>query len=541
MRFFLPNSIIFFLSSLITFLSLYYKIPVKSLQQVVIFIVIILLVFFNKFLLSSYESKLGKAIRITFILLTSMMVQTLVLSSGGLKSPFFILIHLYTLGAGFLIGTSSSIAFLLFSILALGGQIIFDENIRQIFNEDLGTVFLYGASLLVIIPLSVFLNRAYFLKEKLLEVVRKELKLKQIQHDTILKGIRDIIFIIDQNLIITSTNEAAETELSQPESAIVNHPLFNVLFIRSIDGKLATKETLSIDRVIEEKTTRILKGFQLLVRNKARPRFVDIQVRPITNLEGEVEQIMIMLSDNSSNIKGGSGSHPTLEEAKIKYNALVENLKKLLILKNAPELKARADLIWKAGQDISLLAEIEDHKVNLNPILVDTAYFCLKTVSKEEDFAKSLGVNISFVLPNFNAQEIMPLLPKGFQISPDQLTGPYFTCPVDIKWFQLLLHKLLDLVILLASHQLFLGVIREGSTEIKIEFFIPNLKLSDQEKGLLFSQYYGNLVNSKNLRLGSGLEGFLAKTIANILNIPLYTNDKNGGLIIGIKLSKRPK
>lgn len=541
---FLPNPLALLLSSLVALALLYYKVPIKTLQQATLLIVIILVVFLNRLKIAP-TTLIGRLIRATLLFLTALLLQLLVLSSGGIKSPFLILIHIYTLGTSFLVNLISSMAFLLFSIVALIGQAYFDPNIKNIIAEDLGTIFLYGASFLVIVPLSILVSRLYSLKDKLLQVVKKELKLKEIQHQALLQGISDIIFVTDKNLDIISTNEAAEKELSLPESGIIHRPLFDVLFIRNTDGKLAKAQSLSIDRVLEEKTTRILKGFQLLVRNKARPRMVDIQVRPITNLEGKVEQIMIMISDNAPNIKGSSGPHPSLEEAKIKHNALVENLKKLLILKNAPELKVRADLIWRTGADIAVLSELEDHPAVLNPVLTDVAYMCLKSISKSGDFARSLGVSLNFTLPDFSNKDITHLIPKGFQISADSLTGPLFTAPVDIKYLQHLLNKLLDLSILLSSQnkfsQVLLGVIREGSTHLKIEIFIPNFQLTEQEKDLLFTRYFGSLALSTNLALGSGLEGYIAKTIANILSIPLYVKDVNSGLIIGIKLSKGPR
>lgn len=541
---FLPNFASLFLSSFIALIILYYRLPVTALEQIILIIVVILLIFSHRLLLVSQESKPAKFVKAIFIFLTALLVQTLVLSSGGLKSPFFILIHLYTLGAGFLIGLSIALSFLFLTTLTIIFQLFFDENLRILLFEDFGTILLYLASLLVIIPLSFLLGRYYFLKDKLLEVVKKELKLKQIQHETLLKGIKDIIFVIDKNLIITSTNDAAQKELSLPESAIINHNLFNVLLIRDPNGKLANKQSLSIDEVFDEKATRIIKGMRLLVRNRIRPRFVDIQIRPITNLEGESGQVMIMVSDSSSKIKPEEGPHPYLEEAQTKYNAMMESFKKLLVQQNSSQLKLRADLILRMGGDISLLQELEDHTINLSPTLVDIAYVCLKSISKHQDFAKSLTVSLNFILPDFGKKDVAHLVPKGFQVSADYLTGPYFTAPIDIKYFELLINRILVLAILISSESKFgqaiLGVLREGTSFIKVEVFIPNFHIRDEEKILLFSQYYGSLSSITNLRLGSGLEGYLAKTLANVLNVPIYFNDTQSGLIIGIKLSKGP-
>lgn len=540
----LSNPVVFFISSLVTLIILYYQVPVKTLQQIILVIVIVLAIFLNRFLLSPKDSLLGRVTRALFLFLTALMIQLLVLSSGGFKSPFLILIHIYTLGTSFLVSLVASISFLLFSILALIAQIVFDENISRFFYEDIGTILLYGASFLVIIPISVFVSRAYTLKDRLFEIVKKELKLKQIQHQTLLKGISDIIFVVDKNLNIISTNEAAEIELSLPQSAIIQRPLFDVLFIRDGSGKLVNVQALSIDRVVEEKTTRIIKELKLLAKNRAAPRLVDVQIRSIVNLEGQVDQLMVIISDTTKNIKNIESLHPILEQARLRQNALAENLKKLLILKGSPELKVRTDLAWKASQDIAILSEIEDHSIQAKPTLVDVADICLRNVSSQQDFAKSLGVSLGFQLVNFGTKDINPIVPAGSQISPHLLTAPYFTCPVDMKWFDTLIHKLLDIAILLVAGmpnpKIWLTVEREEQKALIIKITTSLTFVRKGEEMLLFKEYYGDLSNRTNLRFGSGLEGFLSKSIASLLNIPINIDTQNGQVILQLKISRGP-
>lgn len=91
--------------------------------------------------------------------------------------------------------------------------------------------------------------------------------------------------------------------------------------------------------------------------------------------------------------------------------------------------------------------------------------------------------------------------------------------------------------------KLFQALYPKEESYINIEAFISSMTFNDQEKDLLFTQYYGVLGTSTNLRLGSGLEGYLIKTVATIMNIPFYVKliEQPKGVIIGIKLDKTPK
>lgn len=469
------------------------------------------------------------------------MVQLLVLSSGGFRSPFLILIHIYTLGTSFLIGLTASIFFLVSTVLGLTFQIYFDENIKKLFFEDLGTILLYGASFLVIVPILILLSRLYILKDKLLEIFRRELNIQKIQNQALLKGTSDMIFVTDADLNIISVNEAAETELSLPESGILQRPLFDILFLRDETGKLASAKNLSIDRVIEEKSTRIIQGFHLLTKNRGLPRLVGVQIRPILSLDGKVDQVMVIVGGDTH---PKESLHTILEDARLRHSTMSKELRKLLIIQGLTQLSLRSDLIWKTSQDILLLDELEDHPVQPVQTLSDVAQLCSKHVSNLQDFAKSLGVSLEFHFINFDSKDIESLIPKGFKISPQLLTAPYFTCPIDIKWFDILIDELLNMVILLmagSQNPKIMFTIETGREWNLIKIITGFTLLKEGDQTLLFRPYYADLSNRTNLRLGSGLEGLLAKKISDSLNIPLNAELTNGQIILTLRLNRVPQ
>lgn len=527
--------LVFPLSSLLTLISIYLNLSVTSLQQIALVLMVILLLS-SKYLLSSDTGKpIPKALRLLFLLFISSLVQVWVLSSGGIRSPFLILLHLSAVALAFLINLSSSISFLLSSLVTLGLYIVLNQNAKLFFSEDPGTSLLYFSSFLVIVPLSMLISRNYHLKDKVLNLVKRQLKLQEIQHETVLKGISELVLVLDRNLNILSVNEAVERELSISETALIRRPVFEVLFLKNKAGQMVDAQYLSIDRVLAENSTRIINGLLLVNRNKSFPKPVNVQVRPVTNLEGAVDQVTIVISDAVNNYLEKEQKHPGLEAARIKQQAMVEDLKKRLTEAKFPDLKTRLDLIWKVNEDLINSIELEDHIFEQHHILIDIAQLCQKVVLYESEFAKSLGVGLSFRVLNFGPEDIEPLIPKGFQISPFKLTGPFFTVPIDIKWMDLLLQKLLDLVILLTSSikdpKVSLNLDREGKEFLIItitsNFIFPET-VPEQD---IINKDFSSLGNTTNLKFGSGLEGFIAKTISTYLNIPIIIEiDKTLGV-----------
>lgn len=509
-------------STAIALIVIYYKFSVVQLQQIALVLMIVLLIFHRFFLsnANNFSSRLFKSI---VLLAISLFVQIWVISSGGIKSPFLILFHLTALGLAFLVNLPASISFLLFSLATLSFYTWSDQTALEVFQSDLGTSLLLSSSFIVITPLSILISRYYYLKDKLLEILKKELRLKDIQQQEVLRGISELVFIVDKDLKIISINESVERELFLSKTEIMYRPLMEVLFLKDANGKMVNVQPFSIEQVIKDKHIQIIDDLMLVTRNKARPKQVKVQIIPNTNLEGKVDRITILISD-----LGGASKieqkHTNFEEVKTKYQAMIEDIKSMLVQSNLPELKTRVDLVGKIEQDLLTSVELEDHVTKPNYVMMDVAALCKKVVASEQEFAKELGVNLSFKILNFGQADIAPLVPKGFPISPDQLTGPFFTAPLDIGWFDLLIHKLLDLVILLTSTikdaNVSLNLEREGTNFLVISLISNFVALTTDIEKELFTPGYGSLTNT-NLRFGSGLEGMIAKIIAAALNIPL--------------------
>src|SRR5687767_15484927 len=99
----------FLLASLVTLLLVYFKVEISWLQRIVAVLLFVLLIFLNKFLNPNKQQKLSSITSQLFLFLGTLFIQLIVISTGGLKSPFLVMIHLFTLGVSFLINLPSAL------------------------------------------------------------------------------------------------------------------------------------------------------------------------------------------------------------------------------------------------------------------------------------------------------------------------------------------------------------------------------------------------------------------------------------------------
>src|SRR5688572_15833244 len=93
---------LFFIASLITIVVIHLQFPTNLLQKInACFILLLLLL--SRFAFNPQNVKLESYSRLVLIFLSALLVQFLVISSGGIYSPFLISLHIYTLGTSFLL------------------------------------------------------------------------------------------------------------------------------------------------------------------------------------------------------------------------------------------------------------------------------------------------------------------------------------------------------------------------------------------------------------------------------------------------------
>ncbi len=532
----------FLLSSVFTLVLVYYKIPIVTLQQIILGVLIILLLSY-RFLLSQQPNQAIKMLaRFTLLLLSSSFVQILVISSGGLYSPLLILLHFYTLGASFLLEVRAAIIFLVFSLAILVTNIILDPKLYVVFKEDPGSAVLYFVSFIVVIPLAQTLMKTYHLKDKLSKLLGESLNLRVLREKSILTSLNEIVVITDQNLKIIAANDAFESATGLSGSEFINKNFLDRVALIDKYNAPANINSLSIKSVLSDNNSRIISGFYFTGKNS--PRQVAVEVEPITGPDRRVRQLVFVIKDPKTDYQ--KKLHSDLELAHTRQNMLIQNLKKNLEKINMVGIGAEIELIKEGAADLLIAQELEDHPIKQENDFEDVVLLCKRVVLYKQDLARSLGVNLELLLSDSGAGEssYINLREENSNLAA-QVISP-FMVGVNSKWFDVLIKKLLDLAILLASAQkdrtvkLSLGLV--FNTGIDISITALSSILSQEELKELFVQYYGNLANKTNLRLGSGLEGFIAKSIIDQLSISfsskIETNPNK--LTFILKLNKHP-
>lgn len=516
---------IFLISSLITLVLDLYEISSQTLYQIIVVLFVLLLFLLRPFFFSFRKKSIRKPILYwTVLFLSSLLVQILVLSTGGFYSPFLILIHLFVLSVGFFINWFASISFLLLSLAILILNIWFDYNLRIFFYEDPWSVVLYFISFLAIIPLSQLLVRRYRLKDKLSTLLGRHLQVSRLREEAVLQGLTEMIVVTNRKLQIISVNEATRMILGLTNKEMIFHPLFEIIKLKDRSGSPANEGTLSINEIQKDKAARITHGLLLYPQTSNVQVRVDIQVRPIVNLENKVEQIVLVINE-AKQLAEDRLRHHGFKKARAHHDEMMREFKETLRKAGLSKLRKQAELLSKSEGDLLTAFELEGHAIKENLMITDVIGLCRRIVDVERDFAQSLGVQLRLMTPDFNDQESLRIVaPKGVTIPWPRQDLPDFTVTIDPEWLSLLLQKLLDVAILLSSEErnaiVRLVVLRQKSA-INIKIIPVFRSLSSVEKRAIFTQYFGSLGRLTNLSLGSGLEGFLAKSIATQLKLKL--------------------
>ena len=516
--------IIFAISSAITLSLVYYQVPVRVLQQIITLLLVIILIFLNRFIFSRTKPTVNVFSRLFLLLLGSLIVQLVVLSTGGFFSPFLILLHLFTLGTSFLLNLKASISFLIFSLITLVANIYLSQNLMMLFREDPFSFALYLVSFIVIIPLAQLLTRSYHIKDTISKILTENLYQAQLKQDYILRGLNELVLVTDRNLKIVSVNQAVEKVIKLSSGEIVGKHLLEVLPLKNKDGSKVTAESLSVNQMITDKISRIIKNLYIDAGSKAAPIPVTIQERPITDSKGQVNQFVFVISEG--HISGVySAAHQDLDLAHKRHQAAFEDFEKNIPNSSVANLKLRAELLKNMEEDLLTAQEIEDHSIKESPAFPDVAEICQQAIILKRELAKNLNVKLDFVLPTEESITESTLLSlKEKKVVTSILPVSNFSIPYDPRWLRLLIEKLLDIAILLSSSQkdpiVQIILSQQNSKEVMLTFSLTCPPVSQNVQQELFTKYFGQLGAKTNLKLGSGLEGFILQNIVSHLKLP---------------------
>lgn len=516
---------------------IYYKFSLPLLQQMVAFLVLAIVLALNRFFIFKSLTFKNPLFQLLILFLISVFVQLLVIATGSLYSPLLILVHLLALSISFFFSFKTGLSFTIFALTSLGFALRFNPQLWTLFQNDPGPAVLYFLSFFIIIPLSQFLAHNYHFKGALLQTLKEYSKVSAKREESILLGLKELVIVADEKLQILSVNEAAQSFLKKSDSEVIHLSLLDIFPLKNEAGNPVTPQMLSLDQILEDKATRIVNN--LFLGNQVPPEQVVVQVRPVTDSSGQVNQLVFLITPA---LIFENSEHSDLIKPHTKYQTQLDNLIQSLLKSNLNHEAAQAEMISKAGEDLICAMELEDHPLKLTASGQDVAQTCQQVVLKRQTLAKLLRVNLEFSLPAEDISEASMLNLNATTLPKQFLPISRYTVHTDHHWLGVLLQGLIDIAVLLSTDKQGAKVLVKplliSDHLIKLMIFFPYNPVGEKGKDQLLSKSYGDLEQSTGLRLGSGLEGFIAQTISQKmgLTINLTADQDKHNLVFSLEL-----
>lgn len=537
------ESAVFLLSSIISIGVIYFNLPKNMLFILLSIILASLLVFYNKYPLSYLQQKEHKLPLLFALFLSGLFIQALLIATGGFFSAFIIILHLYTLGMSFLFNVRSAMVFLLLSLGVLISTVVFDTQMQGLFKSDPWSFILHGISFMIIIPLAHLVVSTYQMKDALSKMLTEHLATKEMQDESIFRGIGEFVFIIDKQLKVIFANEAVKKTLELEASEVIGEDIFSVLPLESQTGIPADIKTLSINQAIADKSVHKVKGFSIVPKKNGAKRLpVLIQIRPIFESNDKLKQIVMVLTPDFDVTSNDSVDAKMLITRRTLLKA---ELERELVNNNDIKSMQHFMLLMAQIEDLLLYQDLEIHGNNITEH---------KALLSGVDLLKSTTNNLSKLLSSFDLrvdiEETQEELVKFATVT--GLTGfslysyrkQNFLISIEQYYAGLMFERIIRLfsMLNLPTEEKKI-IIRAGYNDSDLPTILiaakilPNISVSTDQ---LLLQNYGSLNKDPNLSVGSGLEGLLSKKIAELLNVKftLQYSQKSGYLQAIINLPK---
>jgi hypothetical protein len=284
------------LSTLIVVGTLHLKVSIPFYIQTIAFLTVVIILIVNS-LLSAFRKNSFFQINVYFsfvvLFIATLMVQLLVISTGGLFSPFLILLHLFILGISLLINWRLSVFFIALTAILLGTQILLSPILLyQVMNAPLAML-LNISSLIVIVPFALSITVMYDHKRQMAEKLGKQVRLNQ----AILQKINEFVIITKTDLQMVSVNNSLLQALNISSEQIINRPFFSIVNLKDATMHPINSESLEIKKILTEKKAKILKDIFFCTSFDSALTSVTLQVCPLFDQENkEVEKIFFIIT-----------------------------------------------------------------------------------------------------------------------------------------------------------------------------------------------------------------------------------------------------
>lgn len=512
--------IVVFASSFITIVSIdLLDVPIKNLQQLAAVILVVLLLFSRQFF--NNPSRSYKLINLKWImlLLANLLVYVLLLSSGGFYSPFLVLVHLFTLGIGFLLSLKDAMIFLFLAVAALLLNLQLDPIINDNFQKDPWSVILYIISFIAVLPLIHQLIEEYHLGEKVVDFIEQRLSFEEKKEETIFQELDEVVIVLNKKMEVLSVNHVGRTILQKTNAQIVFKPLLELFVIKDQVGSLVTSDALDFGKVAAEKNVVTKNGFFLSAPGISQPIKVDLHLRPVVGSDLQTDQVVLVIKEAAKTTKQAEKASvvrttlKSLHDRMKKFELAIRNNADITTLDNLKNIV----LMERTVQDIAQLHVLLEHPIQENRSFADILRLTHESLRSVEHIRDVMGVSYVFSVDDQKEPSetlVQPSNQPTFAVSPN-VHGTY-TGVVDAGWFKTALERLLVLAGLLAQsqeHKTVALALQTSRESINAHIVIQIMDFPMHEAQQLFLVHYGKLANEKALLHGSGIEGLLARLI----------------------------
>lgn len=543
---FLLQSFFFLLASLITITLIYINSYYKFYQPLIPVLLVIDILIVSR--INTKQGYVRSFPKLTVLLISSVLVQLIIISSGGFYSPLLILLHLFTIGAIFVLNSSSPISFLIFSLGVLVFHIWFDSNLSQFFRDDPWTTVIYGLSIIIVIPLALFLSHNNSAKNSFTNFLKDYIYMSESRQKSILTALSNLVIITDKNLSIVSVNTALERLLRLSAPQVIGKPIFEFIKLRDSSGSEVSPETLPVKQALSDRATHFAEGYSLVTKIQTLPKSVTIQIKPVANTRGDINQIIFVFTDPT--VKIGFNTHPTIQQAAKKHEALLKLVSDPKSVLTPSQIQLLILEIAHIEDDILTVQEMEDHPLQEVIGFEDMVVFINKIIASKNHFLSLLGTSPKLIYEDDNKSEAAFLTMNSSESKTlDQGTSALskYSAPIDGFLLKIIIEKIIDLGSFIASSQAQNSMeinmkLVDSDKTILIDFKFPSGNINASELPNLFLSGYPNL-KFPALKDSSGLEGYIANKIAKTIQLEFVPslNPYTKTITISIALSKQAK
>lgn len=518
----------------------YFAFSSRGLQKSLVIPILIIIVILYKFSGATWKEFIYTQGKWFVLLWGTIIVQTLIIATGGLQSPFLILLHLFMIGLSFLFAFSTAVFFLMASLITILVDIALTSDITFYFTENPSTTILQIVSFVSIVPFAYIIAQQYHLKALLSKMLMDKINIDE----AILSNLDELIILTDENYKILSVNETVLKVLQKPRSVLLNEYLFNTLLLKDEQGELVTDTAVPTASANKKSPYECPGTYRIMNTTLSQNKFT-ILLQRIPEVNEITKQYCFILRPVMKSSPKENTLIQTIQQARAKYEGLNEKLKQALLndkSKNYPQLL----LMEKIENDVTIAESLQYGSYSKFDTKIDIALLCKQLLASEQPFASSFAVPLQFEIENFSHKDIAPLTVKRYPVKPVQLTGPFFTVPCNTKGTEIVLRKMLELAIFLASSVKFgkvkMQVALKKDTAVLVTVTASSPELKPSELTTLFLPNYGKLAYKTNLHMGSGLEGYLIKSLSTQISKAVKVNEtKKSSIIFTWELQKHPE